>query len=250
MSSGLTFWKRVGNAFRAEQAAPRNGNGGKHTIASVEHESPTAAAGASVFPWVRRRQEIRQIDERYQRVLELMDALRAHFEAQDRRAAELTAGIDRVGGTLERLADVQRGQAEGLTRLAERVDVAAKYGGDLAALMVEMPASVQAQAEAMRAVARQMEATRSADGQLTDSLRQFSRATDSLHESGRAQVEALQRLDSTSKFQEENLRGYVHSQTRLLFVITVIVAVLGLGLIAALAVVVHTVFNGGAPKLG
>ena len=250
MSSGLTFWKRVGSAFRGDRIAPRNGNGGNHPVSTGDSETSVSVAGDSIFPWVRRRQAIRQIDERYQRVLELMDVMRTHFEAQDRRAAELTAGIDRVGGTLERLADVQRAQCEGLKHLAERVDVAAKYGGDLASLMIEMPASIQAQAEAMRTVARQMEATRSADGQLTDSLRQFGHATDTLLESGRAQVESLQRLHSSAKYQEDNLRGFVQSQTRLLFVITIIVAVLGLGAISALAVVIHMVFNGGAPKLG
>ena len=263
MSSGLAFWKRIGGAIRGGSSAPRNGfhNGNGHgggAVGVVEDGVATTATdpdvsdagGSSIFPWVRRQQMVRQMDQRYQRVIELMDAMRAHFEAQDRRAAELTAGITRVAGTLELLADVQRSQCDGIKDLSARVDVAAKYSGDLAAMLVEMPASLQAQAEAMHSVARQMEAARSSDSQLTDSLRQFGRAADSLHDSGRAQVESLQRLFTSSKDQEENMRGFVHSQTRLLVIITVIVAVLGLGAISALAVVVHMVFNGGVVKLG
>lgn len=259
MSSGLTLFKRISGAFR-DQFSSRNGSGdargnglcGDRSSGSKEFSTtaePDSSASASIFPWVRRQQMVLQLDQRYQRVVELMDVMRTHFEAQDRRAAELTAGINRVGGTLEQLAESQRSQCEGIRSLASRVDLAAKYSGDLAAMLVEMPASLQAQAEALHSVARQMESARSADAQLTDSLRQFGRAADALNNSSRAQVDSLQRLHSSSKFQEENLRGFVHGQTRLLIIITVIVAVLGLGAISALAVVVHMVFNGGVPRL-
>jgi methyl-accepting chemotaxis protein len=182
-------------------------------------------------------------------VLELMDAMRDHFETQDLRAAEVTAGIERVGGTLEQLAGSQRTQSEGITSIATRVDDAVRRSTGLATMLAEMPASFQAQAEAVHAVARQMEAARAADAELTISLQRFSQAADSLRDAGTAQVDSLQRLHETSRGQKESLQAFVRQQTRLLLIITVIVAVLGLGAVAALAAVVRMLFNGSVPNV-
>ncbi|MFQ5806279.1 MAG: hypothetical protein ACE5I3_07510 [Phycisphaerae bacterium] len=251
MSSGISFWKRVGSAFRAR--ADRNDGNGYGAALAVEPADPARENGgdtesgtssvSSLLPWVRRGKSLRQLDERYQRVLELMDAIRVHFEKQDRRAAELTAGVDRVGRTLEQLAGMQRAQSECVASVAARVNDAAKYSAGLSTVLLEMPASLQAQAEAVRAVARQMEAARAADGQLVSSLRQFSQAADSLRDAGTVQVETLQRLHDAGEHQKESLQTFVRQQTRLLLIITIIVAVLGLGAVAASVVVVRMVFN-------
>lgn len=251
MSSGISLWKRFGSAFRANV---NRGDGNEaDPAATIEPAEPAREnvrdrgngplSVSSLLPWVRRNRSLRQLDERYQRVVELMDALRDHFERQDRRAAELAAGVDRLGGTLDQLVGTQRVQSECVASIAARVDDAARHSAGLATMLREMPASIQAQAEAVRAVARQMETSRATDEQLLGSLRQFSRAADSLCHSGTAQVETLQRLHDTGKHQEESLRAFVRSQTRLLVIITIIVAVLGLGAVAALSVVVRTVFG-------
>ena len=124
MSSGISLWKRLGSTFRA-RSAHGNGNHGIQSVPPAEpigkhnHTSPgRSSSRASLLPWVRQRQTIERLDERYQRVLELMDAMRDHFVEQDRRAAEVTAGIERVGSTLEQLAGTQRIQSEGITSIA------------------------------------------------------------------------------------------------------------------------------------
>ena len=94
-----------------------------------------------------------------------------------------------------------------------------------------------------------MEATRAADAELTVSLRQFGQAADSLRDAGTAQVASLQRLHDTSRGQKESLQVFVRQQTRLLLIITIIVAVLGLGSIGALATVVHMLFRGTIPSV-
>ncbi|MBU0616104.1 MAG: hypothetical protein KKI02_00135 [Planctomycetes bacterium] len=203
----------------------------------------------SWLPWVRRRSAIERLDERYQRVLELIDAMRDHFEAQDCRAAEVTAGLERMGGTLDRLADTQQVQCEGIASIATRVNDAARSSAGLATMLAEMPASLQAQAQAVHAVARQMEATRAADAELTSSLQQFSHAADSLRDAGTAQVVSLQRLHETSRGQKESLQVFVRQQSRLLLIITIVVMVLGLGSIGALAAVVHMLFRGTIPSV-
>jgi chromosome segregation ATPase len=254
MSSDTSFWKRLGNILRAD-GRNRNGNSGVQCVTPTEsvsgngRERIDADSRSSLLPWVRRKKAIERLDERYQRMLELIDAMRGHFEAQDCRAAEVTAGLERVGGTLDRLADTQQAQCDGIASIVARVDDAARSSTGLTTMLAEMPASLQAQAEAVHAVARQMEATRAADAQLTGSLQRFGQAADSLGKSGAAQVESLQRLHETSADQKESLQVFVHQQTRLLLIITVSVAVLGLGAIGALAAVVHMLFRGSVPNV-
>ncbi len=248
MSSGISFWKRLGSAFRAN-ADHGDGNGNGAALA-VEPGDPVSGNGRetgnrapSLLPWVRRGRSLKQLDERYQRVLELMDTMRVHFEEQDRRAEELTAGVGRVGRTLEQLTETQRAQSECVAAVAARVNDAARYSAGLSTMLLEMPASLQAQAEAVRAVARQMEATRAADAQLASSVQQFSRAADALRDASTVQVEVLQRLHDAGAHQKESLQAFVRQQTRLLLVLTAIVMVLGLGAVGALAVVIRMVFN-------
>jgi chromosome segregation ATPase len=209
--------------------APDKGNNGSST--------------SSLLPWVRRRKSIEQLREGYERVLELMDAMSRHFEKQDQRAAELSAGVLRVAQTLEQLADAQRTQSQHMASIAGRVDDAVKQSASLATMLREMPPSLQAQAEAVRGVARQMQTATAIDEQLLTSLRQLSEATDSLRASGTAQVETLRQLHDSGRQQQQSLRASVQSQTRLLFIITIIVAVLGLGIVGALALVARLVFS-------
>jgi chromosome segregation ATPase len=247
MSSGISFWKRVGSAFRA---SPDRGNGDGVVVAVEPAREDNGAAGngasssvASLLPWVRRNRSLQQLDERYQRVVELLDTMRDHFERQDQRAEELTAGVGRLGNTLEQLVVTQRTQSDCIASIATRTDEAVRHSSGLVTMLHEMPASLQAQAEAVRSVARQMEANREADAQLVSSLRQFGQAADSLRDAGAAQTQTLQRLHTSGAKQEESLQTFVRSQTRLLLIITIIVAVLGLGSVAALSTVVHMVFN-------
>lgn len=251
MSSGISFWKRVGNAFRASDDRDNgDGNGVTQEIEPADRARETggntgsgASSVSSLLPWVRRQNSLKRLDERYQRVLELMDAMRVHFEQQDRRAEELTAGVDRVGRTLEQLAGTQRAQSECVASIAARVNDAAKYSAGLSTTLRQMPASLQAQAEAVRTVAREMEAARMVDAQLVRSLQQFSQAADSLGDAGTAQTEALRRLHEAGEHQKESLQLFMRQQTRLLLVITVIVAVLGLGAVVSLGAVVRMIFN-------
>jgi hypothetical protein len=254
MSSGTSLWKRLGSALRIS-TEHSNGNGAVASVTPAEavgqnDRRPTNGdSRPSFLPWVRSRKAIERLDERYQRVLELIDAMRNHFEAQDLRAAEVTAGLDRMGGTLDRLADTQQAQCEGIASIATRVDDAARSSAGLMTMLAELPASLQAQAAAVHAVARQMEATRAADAELTISLKQFGLAAESLRNAGTAQVESLQRLYQTSRDQKDSLQVFVRQQSRLLLIITIIVAVLGLGAIGALAAVVHMLFNGPMPAV-
>ena len=150
-----------------------------------------------------------------------MDTLSEHFQRQDRRAEQLAQGVGSIAGTLEQLAKTQQAQNQHIGLIAGRVDEAAKYTAGLSSMLLEMPSSLQAQAEATRAVAKELECTRAADARLVDSLRQFSVAADSLREAGRSQTESLKCLHKTGAEESAALQRFIRQQTRRMLIATI-----------------------------
>lgn len=248
MSAGVSFLKRVSGAFKSD-GGRGNGNGATLILESLElragdgAHAPHRSTGSSLLPWVRARHNRELADERYQSVIELMVAMREHFERQDRHAGEMAEALAGVGATLKELAETQGKQCDQVTSIAARMSDAARHSEGLFTMLSEMPASMQSQAEAVRTVAQHMESGRAADAELSGSLRQFSEAANALRGAGTAQAEALQRLHDDGRRRGDKLHGSLRRQSRLLLAITIIVCVLGIGLVGVLGVVARMIFT-------
>jgi hypothetical protein len=108
------------------------------------------------------------------------------------------------------------------------------------ATVLELPASLQAQAEAVRLVARRMEVSQSADAQLVGSLQQFARAVEDLRSSGAAQTQTIEEIAGTSARQHDTLRTALREQNRRLLLVCGVTT--GLTLAAMLAAVAIALF--------
>ncbi len=242
MSARVSFWQRLGSLFRSE-AASSGGDGAttfleprpEHVGGGVSPVRP--GAGAPAATWWRRSSKGVQAREAALRVVELAHSLQQHFEQQDRRAAELAGSLNRVGGTLEQLAETQRAEGDYLRSIAEHAEAAGKNAAALTAALGRMPESLLSQAEAIRTVARSLELSQEADMQLMHSLQQFGRAVDTLGSSGTAQVDILQRLNAAQQEQHQAFTALVREQGRRFLAVFVVAAVLA---VAALAVLIAT----------
>jgi tetratricopeptide (TPR) repeat protein len=242
MSARVSFWQRLGSLFRSEAAS--SGGDGATTFLEPRPEHAGDGAGlvrppadAPPASWWRRSAKGVQAREVSLRVVELAHSLLQHFEQQDRRAAELAGSLNRVGGTLEQLAETQRAQGDYLRAIAEQSEAAGKNAAALTATLGRMPESLLSQAEAIRTVARSLELSQEADTQLMHSLQQFGRAVDTLGSSGTAQVDILQRLNAAQREQHQAFTALVREQGRRYLAVFVVAAVLA---VAALAVLVAT----------
>jgi len=256
MSTGVSFWKRVGSVFRAGGAdgrdsdgngrvpgveaadASRNGDPGESGLPPSETPSRTTR-----LPWLRRQPGTPHLPETYQRLVGLMDSMQEHFKKQDERAEQLNGSVGRVANMLEQLTEAQRGAGERIHSIAQQVDAAGKYTAALSDALCQMPATMQAEAEAIRSVAQQLEVAHEADTQLMHSLQQFGHAVDSLRKSGTAQVETLERLHAAERGQHEVLTDLIRAQGRRFLVVMIVAAVLGLGALMALAVTLALVLG-------
>ncbi len=237
MAGPVSFWQRVNNLFHG--AASTGDDGLVPPDESVAEDAPLAArppgpgAPRALSGWLRRRTNP-QVREVSLRVVELAHSLQQHFEQQDRRSAEVANSLNRVGGTLEQLAESQRAHGDFLRAIAEHTEAAGKNAAALTTTLGRVPESLLVQAEAIRTVARSLEVSQEADTQLMHSLQQFGKAVDTLGSSGAAQVDILQRLTAAQQAQHEAFAALAREQSRRFLVVVVVTAVLALAALAAL----------------
>ncbi len=233
MSTATSIWQRVGSVFRTPDQ-PLNGEGAALHIEPVRasaNPGPDAAEPRSLFPWRRRTRDELQ---RREHVAKLMDTLAAHFEQQDQRSAEMTAAIRDLGQILQQLATTQGTQAQHVASIAEHADRLARRSGALETILGELPASVQAQAEAVRAVANELGASRAAGDRLRGALDRFGEAAEAWQRCGTEQTEAVGRMHETTTRQADTLQQFVAQQSRRLLTITVALGVVALAALAGL----------------
>jgi hypothetical protein len=251
MANGQKFWQRVTSVFRSsnsgeKRAGPETAGNEHGAVPKVgEPQAPddpksgslaTMAATRNV-PWWRRGRERRaQARELSLHMVHLAEAIREHVRRQDERAAELSGSMARVGEALRHLADGQTSQVECLRSIAEHAAASGRNTEAVARTMERIPDSLLSQAEAVRGVARQLEVSQEADTQLMHSLQQFGQAVGTLGSSGEAQVEVLQKMNTTHQQQADTMAELVREQGRRFVLILVIAAVLALVSVAVLVI--------------
>jgi hypothetical protein len=240
MADFKSAWQRVRRIFQPNEPPPYAAppadarRAGAGSAARPPAPLPLTNETAATTWWQRREARHARAQEMSIRMLELADSLQDHFRRQDERAVELSGALERVGSTLNELAESQRAQSQYLRTIAEQTESAGRQTAALAGTLSKLPESVQAQADAIRTVARHLEVAQEADTQLMFSLQRFGQAVDTLSTSGTAQVEVLQRLSAAQAEQHESLTALVRQQSRRFVIVTMIVVVVAL---AGLAVV-------------
>ncbi len=225
--AAVSFWQRLAQVFRpdaatdgepmlVEQAPARPARGGELAPSSGRLLKPAAPRDVAV------------------RMIELVDAMQDHFHRQDARALELAGSLDRLGGTLEQLAQTQRSQGDYLKAIAGHSETAARNACAATDTLGRIPDSLLAQAEAIRTVARQVELSQESDRQFIESLQHFGQAVNTLGSAGTAQVEALQRMSAAQVSQHDALVAMAREHNRRFLVVVIALGVLVIaGLTAA-----------------
>lgn len=248
MSEHTSFWQRVGQALRGNDLMRRitGANGySSHKPEQMHGGGPNLSAGATgvldglptrpgngLLRLGGGRASMEQLRDGYQRVLVMMDALTQHFDKQDRRAEELGAALNRLGEVLQHMAESQRSQGEHVSAIARQADA---VGRPLSEALSRMPASLQAQTDAVLSLLRQLESSQSAESQLTDSLTRFGTAIESLNSASAAQVQTLQRMNEAQHNRETLLADLIRQQGRRYSYVVLAASVVIIGAAAGIA---------------
>lgn len=253
MAATISFWNRVGNMFRHETS----GNG--HSL-EPGGTAPMAAAVGTIepagngklplrrdpHPLTRREHKaasLAAIQDGHERLVSLVNAMKAHFERQDKRFDHLTASVDRVATYLEQLPEAQRRQGDCMNSIAAHLETANRQSSELKDTLARVPSSIQAQAEAIQAVSHKIETSNDADAQLVGSLQSLGEVVESLSRAGSDQAETMRRMKTESDEHKQALVSMIKAQT-VRFTATLIVAgVLGSVAVAGLAYALWTLID-------
>lgn len=242
MVAQRSFWQRMADRLGVGWEERTAGGDDAPLVSALEPlDVPTGGNGGALelrtsrprFSWWRRRGErAALLRENAQRFGELIDAMQAHFRQQDERGLQLIESVRGVATILEQFADAQRGQGDSIRTMTEHIQTSGRHTAILAESLGRVPASLQVQAEALRAMAERIEKARAADAQLVDSLQGFGQAVDALNASGAAQVAALRHIHAQEDEQRAALTLLVAEQGRRFLIAMIVASVVGVAAVA------------------
>ncbi len=240
MSSRPSIWNRLGNLLRGDDRSSRSEqNIGGATMSSSAVDDPANVASRVL----RRNPSKRELAERYNRVLELMDALESHFQKQDERSRELNGAVSDMGEILTQLTEAQKSQDASIQTMAENVAVAANHSGKLSETLSQFPASLNAQAEAVQSLSRHLEISQEAEHRVANSLGELGQAVGSLRGSADSQVRTLERLHEREREQRQTLEALVREQSRRFMLVIAVAAILVVAALATMSVTIWQVLG-------
>jgi len=172
-----------------------------------------------------------KLEEGYNKVIDLIDAIKRHQQGQQERATEVTTSLETLAATLERMDASGRRQAEHVSAIAEEVRTAGQRSARWEEALCEFPKMAEAQRTALAAVARQLEEVGRRDGELSGSLASFRTAVQTLGDATLASSVALKDLQRTALEQQERTAELMREQNKrftMLFAVTLVLAAVGI----------------------
>jgi len=207
----------------------------------ADPDAPHDRTGLPLTRWTRREYTLSRLQEGYDRVLELMDAMHRHMQAQQDRTEQIATGISQLSRSLSDLPGITQQQVQLLSAIAAQLETTTVRTQQLSDAVGELPRVIRGQSEALTGVQRQLEMATESDAHLTSSLQSFERAINRFGESSENQAAATRELRLSSDEHQRRLGHIIEQQTRRFTVLMAVTAVLaGAGIIVgALAVVLH-----------
>ena len=223
--SRMTSWMRPAG----QQSAGRQ-SASQRPAPSGDAEPAAETTPVAVAP-KRTDPALAKLEEGYAKVIELVDAIKRHQQEQEVRAVEVSSSLAQVAGTLDRIDEAGRKQADSLAIIAEEVRGGNLRAGQWEEALGEFPKMASAQREARVAVVTQLEEAGRRDGTLTESLESFREAVGTLGDATTASSVAIKDLQLSALEQQQRTAGLIREQSRrftMLFVITLILAAVGI----------------------
>lgn len=219
------FWSRIGEFFRPGamrdhglRDLPAVGADGLLADGpdreSDAEDAPTTPLDKPVSRWNRRDQALQQLQEGYQRVTELIDAMQKHMADQSDRTERIASSLDLLARALADLPIASRQQAQTLDVIASHLETTNLKTQQLAEKISELPGASRAQSEALSGMTRQLEVANETHVQLNHALSSLGEAVGTLRRAGDAQAESLRTLHQESRTREDRLAQMISEQHR------------------------------------
>jgi len=189
----------------------------------------------------RREYALGRLQEGYDRLLELMDAMHGHMKAQQERSEQIAGGITQLTQSLSDLPGISQQQVQLLSAIAAQVETGTARTQQVAEAVGELPRIARGQTEALAGVQRRLEMASENDANLANSLQSFERSITHLGESSEHQATATRDLRLTTDEHQRRIAKVIELQAKrftLLLIITAAMAAAGI-LVGAAAVILQ-----------
>jgi chromosome segregation ATPase len=202
------------------------------TSDSVDDADPVTDRAVTLSRWSRRETTLSRLQDGYDRLLELMDAIHKHMQAQQDRTEQIATGITQLSRSMADFPGASQQQIQLLSAIAAQLETTTVRTQQLSDAVGELPRVVRTQTEALSGVQRQLEMASESDAHLSTSLQSFERSVGKLGESSEHQAAAMRDLRASSDEHQRRLGEIIERQTHRFVVMLIIVAVLaGAGIV-------------------
>lgn len=174
-----------------------------------------------------------QLQNTYQRLVDLVDSIQRHQSEQQQRAGEIADSLMRMAETLSDIREKNTAQNDVLARVAEQLTASNDRAVRFEERVSELPDILATQRDAVLTVARQMEGAGQRDEKFVQSLGSFEQAVAALGDATTSSSVAIKNLQISTLESDERIASLLKQQNKrfvMLFSLTlllVLAAILG-----------------------
>ncbi len=229
-------WFKAGGA-RRNTAADSAELGDDGPLKPANDLSSRGGVSMLLSRWQERSQSLERLEEGYQRLTELVDAIQSHLQNQDERSRTIANGLNSMVEHVARLPDALQQQHNQLAAIVEQLECAGARSGRMEAVLAELPKIADGQRQTLLALRDQIEASTKTQQGLLDSISGFSDAVGALNQSSTASMQTLRNVQASAEASQNRLANLFTEQSRRLS------RLISAGLVVAAVLTVATIVS-------
>lgn len=223
---------------------PRVGEDGllSEPLDAVDAEAAPERPAGALARWSKRDQTLMKLQEGYERVTQVVEEVQKHLAQQGERTERICVSLEQLSRAMSEMPESSRQQTATLQSIAGQLETTGARTQQMAEAVSEMPKAARIQSETLAGIKRQMELTGEQNLVTGQSLEKLGAAISALGEFNSAQADALREMNAQASRQTEVLANLVARQSRrfvMLFVVTVVLAVMATGGAIATALILR-----------
>jgi hypothetical protein len=194
---------------------------------SSEGDGQSERPVGALARWSKRDQTLAKLQEGYERVTQVVEAVQKHLSEQGERTERIASALENLARTTSDLPNTTRQQVETLQAMAGHLETTNARTQQLNETMSELPKVARLQTETLSGIKRQLDMTNEQNLLTSQTMDKLGGAINSLGEFNSAQTQVLRDMGSSTVHQNELLTKLIAKQSRrflMLFVVTVILA--------------------------
>lgn len=258
--SSVSIWTRLGNWLRSSQGSGEESieiqteSASAHTaedLTVVNEPEPATVPedeGTGLSPigrWHRREQILQRLQEGYERVVELLSAIREHLDSDAEHSRQIDDSICQLSKTVGEWPASHERQRETLEEISKRIQDQCDQQQRLAAAVSEWPAAVGRQTETIDQVREEVRAGQESQSEVASSVGSLKKGLGVLADSARTSNRMFESLERKFDARDKALVDALETQTRKLK--TLVGATLALSGLAAVAAIVAVLLHFRSP---